>query len=81
VEYWKKRGWQTAGAPPAFNLESRLAKNYMTYIADAADWRPENFWSLKDLRILVTPSPVLRYHLHLFLNYVLNGSRKDVFGN
>ena len=84
LEYWQKRGWQTANAPPAFCLQNRPAKNYMTYIADtsARDWRNEpDFWRMPDLRILVTRSPVLRYHLHLFLNYVLNGSRKDLFGN
>jgi hypothetical protein len=81
LEYWKKRGWQTANALPAFDLQNRPRKNYMTYIADAKRWDPQNFWGLDDLRILVTPSPILRYHLHLFLNHVLNGSRKDVFGN
>jgi hypothetical protein len=40
LDYWKKRGWQTAGAPPAFKFESRPATNYMTYIADASDWKP-----------------------------------------
>ena len=80
LEYWNKRGWQTANASPEFHLESRPAKNYMTYIADANDWDPLDFWGLRDLRILATPSHVLRYHLHLLLNNILNGSRKDVFG-
>lgn len=81
LEYWKKRGWQTADAAAGFRLENRPAKNYMTYIADAKKFDPQRFWGLEDLRILVTHSGVLRHHLHTFLNYLLNGSRKDVFGN
>jgi len=80
LEYWMKLGWQTANAPCAFDLQNRPAKNYMTYIADAEEWhRQLDFWRKNDLRILVTPSHVLRFHLHLFLNYVLNGSRENVF--
>ena len=82
LQYWNKRGWRTASAPPAFRLQSRPAKNYITYIADAKNWdREPDFWRRDDLRILVTPSPVLRYHLHLFLNYVLSGGRRHLFGN
>jgi hypothetical protein len=78
-DYWTRLGWQTAGSPPSFDLRNRPQKNYMTYIADARHWKPESFWSMNDLRIVVTPSHVLRYHLHLFLNFVLNGSRTNVF--
>jgi hypothetical protein len=80
VEYWNRLGWQTANAFPTFDLHNRPAKNYMMYIADAArPWEPQNFWSMTDLRLLVTPSTVLRFRLHLFLNYLLNGSRENVF--
>ena len=79
ADYWKELGWDTAGADPRFNLQHRPKKNYMIYIADARDWDPQNFWSLKDLRILVTHSSTLRYHLHLLLNFILNGSKDTVF--
>ena len=78
-DYWNALGWDTRGAPPAFNLHSRPRKNYTIYIADGRGFKPSAFWSVKDLRILVTPTHVLRYHLHLFLNFVLNGSKDDVF--
>ncbi len=79
VKYWMKLGWQTASSPVEFHLQDRPVKNFMTYIADAYPWNPQDFWNMKNLRILVTPSHVLRYHLHLFLNCVLNGSRENVF--
>jgi hypothetical protein len=79
IDYWRELGWDINGADPRFNLGGRASKNYMMYIADARDWDPAKFWTLKDLRIIVTPSHVLRYHLHLMLNYILNGSRADVF--
>ncbi len=78
-DYWNKLGWETASAPAAFNLYGRPRKNYMMYIADGSKFNPRTFWSVNDLRILVTPAHVLRYHLHLFLNFVLNGSKDDVF--
>jgi len=78
-DYWAALGWPTEPAPPEFHLHDRPAKNYMMYIADAPRWNPQNFWQLDDLRILVTPSATLRYFLQLFLHYLLNGSRKNVF--
>jgi hypothetical protein len=80
-DYWSELGWDTTAADPRFDLSGRPMKNYMMYIADAAVrlWEPTKFWTLNDLRILVTPSSTLRYHLHLMLNYILNGSRADVF--
>ncbi len=81
IEYWETMGWQTENSIPAFDLHHRQAKNYMIYIADAGNWNPQHFWSLPNLRIMVTHTAVLRYHLHLFLNYVLNGSMIDLFGN
>jgi hypothetical protein len=81
VDYWTELGWDITAANPRFNLTGRPKKNYIMYIADAASrsWEPNRFWTLNDLRILVTPSSILRYHLHLMLNYILNGSRADVF--
>lgn len=81
IDYWVELGWDIKGADPRFNLWGRPSKNFMMYVADAdvRKWDPANFWTLKDLRILVTPSHVLRYHMHLMLNYILNGSRGDVF--
>jgi hypothetical protein len=79
LDYWTRLGWQTANADPRFDLANRPAKNYMLYLADAKPWKPQDFWTMNPLRILVTHSTTLRYHLHLFLNYVLNGSRADVF--
>lgn len=79
IDYWREVGWSVDGADPRFNLEGRPSNNYVMYIADALHWDPARFWSLEDLRILVTPSHVLRYHLHLLLNYMLNGSRTNVF--
>jgi hypothetical protein len=81
LEYWKKRGWDTQNAPVEFKIQDRPAKNYRMYIADGAPkFDPKKFWTTKDLRILVTASTVLRYHLHLILNFVLNNSRVDIFG-
>jgi hypothetical protein len=79
ADYWKELGWDTAGADPLFNLPARPKNNYTIYIADARDWDPQNFWTLTDLRILVTHSHILRYHLHLLLNFLLTGSKDDVF--
>lgn len=80
LDYWKARQWSTLGAPAAFNLSGRPPKNYMAYIADAYRLDPQNFWQHKDLRILVTPHHVLRYHLYLFLHYLTYGRRLDIFG-
>lgn len=81
LEYWQALGWETKGADMAFDLPGRPARNYTVYIADAKPlWDPAKFWALEDLRILVTPSHILRYHLHLMLNWMLHGTRKDVFG-
>ncbi len=79
LDYWNALGWETGSAPAAFNLQRRSRKNYMMYIADGRDFKPHGFWGVKDLRILVTPAAVLRYYLHLFLNFVLNGSKDDIF--
>ena len=79
-DYWKKRGWETADAPVSFNLSQRPRKNYLTYIADAPDFDEHRFWKLEDLRILITPAHLLRYHLHLFLSFLLTGQKLDVFG-
>ena len=81
VDYWRELGWDIRDADPRFNLGGRPRTNFMLYVADAdvRAWDAAHFWTLKDLRILVTPSHVLRYHLHLMLNYILNGSRADVF--
>lgn len=79
-DYWTTLGWDTKNAPAAFRLSARPQKNFMMYIADATPpWESQQFWSMTNLRIIVTPSHVLRYHLHLFLNYILNGERSDVF--
>lgn len=80
-DYWKLQGWSTDNAHPSFDLTNRLANNYMLYIADANTWRPEKFWAMSNLRIIVTPATILRYHLHLFLNYLLNNSKMDIFGD
>lgn len=79
IDYWKELGWNTTSADPRFNLHGRPKKNYTIYIADARNWDPRIFWTLDDLRILVTQSSILRYNLHLLLNYLLNGSKDDVF--
>jgi hypothetical protein len=81
VDYWRELHWDIEGADPRFNLGSRPRKNFTMYVADADahPWDPANFWTLKDLRILVTPSHVLRYHLHMMLNQILNRSRANVF--
>jgi hypothetical protein len=82
LDYWNAQHWSTnGGAAPQFNLATRPQKNYMAYLADAEGWNPKCFWNLKKLRILVTPYTVLRYHLHLSLQKLLNDSRVDVFGN
>jgi hypothetical protein len=81
LDYWNAQHWSTDGAAPEFDLTNRPQKNYMAYVADAAKWEPSRFWHLKNLRILVTPYSVLRYHLHLVLQQLLNGSRVDIFGN
>jgi hypothetical protein len=81
LEYWQTLGWEAAGAVPEFGLESRPANNFVMYIADARNWgaAKAGFWSMDDLRIIVTPSHILRHHLHLFLNWLLNGSTKHIF--
>jgi len=82
LDYWKQLGWDTANAHPDFDLSGRPAKNYMLYIADARQcWNSQQFWAMEDLRIVVTPAVTLRYHLHLFLNFILNGSRQNVFSH
>jgi hypothetical protein len=81
IDYWNAMGWEIANSIPAFDLQNRPAKNYMTYIADGKHWGTKEFWKLDNLRIIVTRSTVLRYRLHLFLNYLLNGTKVDVFGN
>lgn len=83
LDYWRALGWDTLSAPPSCDLLSRPAKNFMMYIADSTirAWDGERFWILPDLRIISTPAHILRYHLHLFVDYVLTGNRIDVFGN
>jgi hypothetical protein len=80
-DYWHAQNWSTQGAPAAFDLNNRPRNNYMTYIADGIDWDPNCFWNLRDLRILATPIPCLRYFLHLNLQQLLNNTRVDIFGN
>jgi len=80
-DYWRAQNWSTQGAPAAFDLNNRPPNNYMTYIADGNRWDPNCFWNLKDLRILATPIPCLRYFLHLNLQKLLNNTRIDIFGN
>jgi hypothetical protein len=81
LNYWNAQHWSTDGAAPEFDLANRPQKNHMAYVADAVPpWDPTHFWGLKELRILVTPYSVLRYHLHLSLQQLLNESRVDVFG-
>ena len=80
-DYWHAQNWSTQGAPAAFDLNNRPPNNYMTYIADGIGWDPNCFWNLKDLRILATPIPCLRYYLHLNLQQLLNNTRIDIFGN
>lgn len=83
VDYWRELCWDIDGADPRFNLGNRPPRNFMMYVADGGSarckWNPAKFWTLDDLRILATPSHVLRYHLYLMLNYILNGSRANVF--
>jgi hypothetical protein len=79
LDYWSAQHWSTAGADTAFDLGNRPQNNYMAYIADGFRWNARRFWQLSDLRILVTPYTVLRYHLHLSLNQLLNATRVDVF--
>jgi hypothetical protein len=81
AEYWAALGWETANVPPGCDLLDRPRKNFMMYIADAQRWDSGNFWRLRDLRIISTPASVLRYHLHLIVNFVLTGERRDLFGN
>ena len=80
LEYWNERGW-AINAPHDFNLRGRPRKNYMMYIADAKTLELGSFWTSENLRILITPAAVLRYHLHLFLAFLLTGMKVDVFGN
>jgi hypothetical protein len=80
LDCWNAQHWSTDGAAPEFDLANRPQKNYMAYVADAANWDPKRFWELRDLRILVTPYSVLRYYLHLSLQRLLTESRVDVFG-
>jgi hypothetical protein len=81
LDYWNTRQWSIIAPHKAFNLAGRPKKNYMAYVADAFKLNPARFWKHKDLRILVTPYGVLRYHLHLMMNHIINGSRKDIFGS
>jgi hypothetical protein len=81
LEYWHAQNWSTQRAPDAFDLNNRPPNNYMTYIADGKPpWAPNRFWELRDLRILATPIPCLRYFLHLNLQQLLNNTRIDIFG-
>ena len=84
VDYWTRNGWDTTGAPSAFDLANRGEKNYVAYIVDAAvsntkPWDGATFWQMGDLRILVTPFGTLRFWLHMFLNILLNGDEANVF--
>jgi len=82
IDYWNAQGWDTTQADPRFDLHGRPAKNHMAYIADARNkkWNPNDFWGLRDLRILVTPFHLLRLHLHLFLAYFLDEAKIEIFG-
>lgn len=81
LDYWKAQSWSTANSKSAFGLERRPPKNYMAYIADARAWDPGRFWALEDLRIVVTPYGVLRYHLFSLVSYLVSGTQTDIFGN
>jgi hypothetical protein len=82
LEYWKAQGWDTKTPQTAFNLKGRKDPRYTAYIVDAHDgWDPNRLWTLHDLRILVTKFVTLRYHLHRFLNILVNSDNRDVFGN
>jgi hypothetical protein len=79
-DYWTRQGWDTSAPQPAFGLAARRAENYKAYVVDARQpWDSAAFWDMRDLRILVTPFTMLRYHLHRFFNLLLNGSPHDVF--
>jgi hypothetical protein len=80
LDYWNAQHWSINGADQAFDLANRPRRNYMAYLADAAPpWDSGHFWTLKNLRIVVTPYIVLRYHLHLSLQKLLNNCRVNVF--
>jgi hypothetical protein len=80
TDYWAALSWDISGADSQFKLGGRPKNNYMIYIADAhRPWDPKKFWGLSDLRIVVTHSQTLRYHLHLLLNFLLIGSKDNVF--
>lgn len=79
-DYWSSQGWDITQPQPVFNLSNRPEDNYRAYIVDATPpWTPSSFWDMPNLRILVTSFGTLRYHLHRFLNIVLNDSHNDVF--
>jgi hypothetical protein len=78
-EYWDSQNWLTTGAPSAFDLGGRAKANYMAYVVDTDHWAANQFWQMSDLRIIATPYAVLRYHLHMNLQRVLNGSRDNIF--
>jgi hypothetical protein len=80
-DYWLAQGWGMISSPAGFNLAARPAKNYRAYIVDTPKWSAAGFWQMPDLRIIVTGFGDLRYCLHRFLNIILNGDRKDIFGN
>jgi hypothetical protein len=94
-EYWDEMGWPSDDGghrnAVAFGFGDRRDKkygngnrppeNYMIYLADAPGWNVNKFWDQKDLRLLVMPATILRYHLHVFLNTIFHGIRGDVFGN
>jgi hypothetical protein len=76
------QGWDTTNPQAAFDLPGRETKNFRGYIADATPpFIGGNFWLLGDLRVVVAPFAAFRYHLHRFLNLLLNDDPHDVFGN
>ena len=70
LDYWQALGWEAAGADARFHLRERPARNHTLYVADAANWEPAKFWSMKDLpnsrhsipRSSISPSPNAQLH-------------------
>jgi hypothetical protein len=81
LQYWNAQHWATTRQDPTFDLPNRPQNNYMAYIADGHPWNPNQFWSIRNLRILVTRYTDLRYFLHSILQQLLTESRFDIFGN
>lgn len=78
--YWKEMGWDTnEPAGKGFGLKNRRRNNYTIYVVDAEPRNGMTFWQWDPMRIVVIPVADLRWHLHRFLSYLLNGSKKRLF--